>query len=55
MFDHLYSRYIVNKIKAQGNGDPKAGFLKSKDTWVAAHYKKDGRKDLRRRYFMEQL
>lgn len=54
VFDHLYSRYIVNKIKAQGNGDPKAGFLKAKDTWVAAHYKKDGRKDLRRRYFMEQ-
>lgn len=55
VFDHLYSRYIVGKIKAQGNGDPNAGFLKAKDTWVAAHYKQDGRKDLRRRYFMEQL
>ena len=52
IFDHLYSRYIVAKIKKAGTNDPNAGFLKedSKD-WVPQHFTK-GRKDLRRRYFM---
>ena len=52
IFDHLYSRYIVEKMKKAGTGDPDAGFLKddAKD-WVPANFKK-GRKDLRRRYFM---
>jgi hypothetical protein len=52
IFDHLYSRYIVGKMKKAGTSDPDAGFLKedAKD-WVAQHFKK-GRKDLRRRYFM---
>ena len=52
IFDHLYSRYIVAKIRAAGTNDPDAGFLKdqAKD-WVPSHFKK-GRKDLRRRYFM---
>jgi phosphatidylserine/phosphatidylglycerophosphate/cardiolipin synthase-like enzyme len=54
VFDHLYSRYIVAKIKAAGGGDPNAGFLKENDKWVAAHFKANGRKDLRRRYFTEQ-
>jgi phosphatidylserine/phosphatidylglycerophosphate/cardiolipin synthase-like enzyme len=52
IFDHLYSRYIVAKIKAAGTGNPDAGFLKEdwKD-WVPQHFKK-GRKQLRRLYFM---
>ena len=52
IFDHLYARYIVRKMKAAGTGDPDAGFLKEKaEDWVPAHFK-PGRKDLRRRYFM---
>jgi len=52
IFDHLYSRYIVGKMKKLGTHDPNAGFLKeqAKD-WVAQNFQK-GRKDLRRRYFM---
>jgi hypothetical protein len=52
IFDHLYSRYIVGKMKKAGTSDPDAGFLKdnAKD-WVPQHFTK-GRKDLRRRYFM---
>jgi len=52
IFDHLYSRYIVGKMKKLGIHDPDAGFLKeqSKD-WVPQNFQK-GRKDLRRRYFM---
>src|SRR6202163_5127751 len=52
IFDHLYSRYIVAKIRKAGTNDPDAGFLKedAKD-WVPQHFKK-GRKDLRRRCFM---
>jgi hypothetical protein len=52
IFDHLYSRYIVGKMKKLGTHDPDAGFLKeqSKD-WVSQNFQK-GRKDLRRRYFM---
>lgn len=52
IFDHLYSRYIVAKMKKLGTNDPDAGFLKEKSKeWVPQHFKK-GRKDLRRRYFM---
>ena len=52
MFDHLYSRYIVGKMKQAGTSDPDAGFLKEHaQEWVPQHFKK-GRKDLRRRYFM---
>lgn len=52
IFDHLYSRYIVGKMKKLGTNDPDAGFLKenAKD-WVPQHFK-TGRKELRRRYFM---
>jgi phosphatidylserine/phosphatidylglycerophosphate/cardiolipin synthase-like enzyme len=52
IFDHLYSRYIVGKMKKLGTHDPNAGFLKvqAKD-WVPQNFRK-GRKDLRRRYFM---
>jgi phosphatidylserine/phosphatidylglycerophosphate/cardiolipin synthase-like enzyme len=52
IFDHLYARYIVGKLKKLGSSDPDAGFLKedAKD-WVPQHFKK-GRKQLRRLYFM---
>jgi phosphatidylserine/phosphatidylglycerophosphate/cardiolipin synthase-like enzyme len=53
IFDHLYSRYIVKKMKELNKNDPDAGFLKEDSTkWVPQNFKK-GRKDLRRRYFME--
>jgi hypothetical protein len=52
VFDHLYARYIVSKIKAAGTGDPDAGFLKEQwDEWGPSHFK-PGRKQNRRRYFM---
>jgi phosphatidylserine/phosphatidylglycerophosphate/cardiolipin synthase-like enzyme len=52
VFDHLYSRYIVAKLKAAGKNDPDAGFLKEDaQDWVPQNFKA-GRKDLRRRYFM---
>jgi phosphatidylserine/phosphatidylglycerophosphate/cardiolipin synthase-like enzyme len=52
VFDHLYSRYIIEKMKKAGTSDPDAGFLKEDaKEWVPQHFKK-GRKDLRRRYFM---
>lgn len=52
IFDHLYSRYIVGKMKKLGVNDPDAGFLKeeAKD-WVPGQFK-PGRKSLRRQYFM---
>ncbi|OPY77559.1 MAG: hypothetical protein A4E64_01074 [Syntrophorhabdus sp. PtaU1.Bin058] len=52
IFDHLYSRYIVEKMKKAGKSNPDAGFLKEDaKEWVPQHFKK-GRKELRRRYFM---
>jgi hypothetical protein len=52
IFDHLYARYIVAKLKLAGRGDPEAGFLKEDASeWVPAHFGA-GRKGLRRRYFM---
>jgi len=52
VFDHLYSRYLVRKLKEAGKHDPDAGYLKEdwKD-WVPQHFK-SGRKQLRRRFFM---
>jgi phosphatidylserine/phosphatidylglycerophosphate/cardiolipin synthase-like enzyme len=52
IFDHLYSRYIVGKMKKLGIHNPNAGFLKeeTKD-WLPQNFV-PGRKDLRRRYFM---
>jgi phosphatidylserine/phosphatidylglycerophosphate/cardiolipin synthase-like enzyme len=52
IFDHIYSRYVVGKMKKAGTSDPDAGFLKEDaKEWVPQHFKK-GRKALRRRYFM---
>ncbi|HKE57900.1 MAG TPA: hypothetical protein VKB46_14405 [Pyrinomonadaceae bacterium] len=54
VFDHLYSRYIVGVMQKKGTSDSKAGFLKEKtEEWLPPHFKARGRKDLRRRYFME--
>jgi len=55
VFDHLYSRYIVGIMKKKGTGSPDAGFLKERtQDWLPPHFKAGGRKDLRRRYFMEE-
>jgi hypothetical protein len=52
IFDHLYSRYVVRKLKAAGKDDPKAGFLKEDwREWVPQHFRK-GPKQLRRKAFM---
>jgi phosphatidylserine/phosphatidylglycerophosphate/cardiolipin synthase-like enzyme len=52
IFDHLYARYIVGKMKKAGTSDPNAGFLKDvPNEWVPQHFR-PGRKALRRRYFM---
>ena len=52
VFDHLYARYIVRKIKDEGGGDPNAGFLKEKvSDWLDPHFKA-GHKSLRREVFM---
>jgi len=53
IFDHLYSRYIIEKLKAAGRLDPKAGYLKENtDDWLPSHFKIGGPKEKRRRYFM---
>jgi phosphatidylserine/phosphatidylglycerophosphate/cardiolipin synthase-like enzyme len=54
IFDHLYSRYIVEKLKKEGKSDPDSGFLKETGDWVAQNFQPGTRKDLRRRYFMGQ-
>jgi hypothetical protein len=52
IFDHLYARYIVEKLSNQATKDPNAGYLKENpQDWVPQNFK-PGRKDLRRRYFM---
>lgn len=52
VFDHLYTRYIVRKIRDEGGGDPNAGFLKETvGEWLDPHFKK-GPKALRREIFM---
>ncbi len=52
IFDHLYTRYIVARMKAAGTNNPDAGYLKEKTKdWLPPHFK-DVRKSLRRSYFM---
>lgn len=52
IFDHLYSRYVVRKIREAGTNDPDAGFLKEDPKeWVPKHFEA-GPKKLRRLYFM---
>jgi phosphatidylserine/phosphatidylglycerophosphate/cardiolipin synthase-like enzyme len=52
IFDHLYSRYVVRKMRKAGTGNSDAGFLKEdwKD-WVPQHFER-GTKQLRRLAFM---
>ena len=42
IFDHLYSRYVVRKLKEAGKDDPDAGYLKEdwKDSGAAALQKR---------------
>ena len=48
IFDHLYSRYIVKRMKSKHKHDPDAGFLKEDwKEWVPSHFK-EGPKMLRR-------
>jgi hypothetical protein len=52
IFDHLYVPYVVARLNEEGKSDPEAGYLKEKtDEWLPQQYV--GRKDLRRRYFVE--
>ena len=54
VFDHLYARYIVEKLKAEGKADPNAGYLKeTAEEWVPQNLA-PGRKQLRREYFMSE-
>lgn len=54
VFDHLYARYIVEKLKAVGKADPNAGYLKTTAAeWVPQQFA-PGRKQLRREYFMSE-
>ena len=52
LFDHLYSRYLVEKLSAGGHPDPSAGYLKEDtEDWLPQHFG-DGPKSRRRRYFL---
>lgn len=52
IFDHLYTRYIVARMKAAGTNNPDAGYLKEKtNEWLPPHFT-NIRKSLRRNYFM---
>jgi phosphatidylserine/phosphatidylglycerophosphate/cardiolipin synthase-like enzyme len=53
VFDHLYSRYLIGILAERGVQNPEAGYLKDSDSeWVSGHFKKNGRKALRRAYFL---
>jgi phosphatidylserine/phosphatidylglycerophosphate/cardiolipin synthase-like enzyme len=54
IFDHHYVRYIIAKLKAEGTHDADAGYLKVKtEEWLPAHFR-PGRKEKRRRYFLNR-
>ena len=54
VFDHLYSRYIVAKMKKEGTSDARAGFLREATAkWLPQHFK-PGRKQERRLRFMTE-
>jgi phosphatidylserine/phosphatidylglycerophosphate/cardiolipin synthase-like enzyme len=58
LFDHLYARYITNKIKEERKKSAKAktsvkssaGYLREDSSWVADHFG-EGSKSRRRQYF----
>jgi len=40
IFDHLYSRYVIEKLHAAGKLDPKSGYLKENTgDWITSHFK----------------
>lgn len=52
VFDHLYTRYLIARIKASGHDDPNAGYLKERaQDWLPSHFN-GGIKDKRRRFFL---
>lgn len=52
VFDHHYARYLVKKLRNSDSHDPKAGYLKETDEWTESHFKADGYKAKRRKYFV---
>ncbi|WP_160410739.1 phospholipase D-like domain-containing protein [Massilia cellulosiltytica] len=51
IFDHLYTRYVVGRLRKQGNADPHAGYLKTTPAaWLTPQ--RDGRKRVRRLAFL---
>ncbi|QRM33189.1 phospholipase D-like domain-containing protein [Microvirga sp. VF16] len=53
IFDHHYVRYVIAKLKAGGQHDPDAGYLKEKTSeWLPSHFE-PGPKEKRRRFFMQ--
>jgi len=54
IFEHHYARYIVKKLRGSGDGDPNAGYLKTKpDDWIASNFSAQSYKSKRRKYFVE--
>lgn len=52
IFDHHYTRYIIARLKASGQDDPNAGFLKPVTAdWLDPQYN-DAVKSKRRRFFV---
>lgn len=52
IFDHHYTRYIVDKLKLSGDHNPDAGYLKEqRDDWLLSHLR-PGAKAKRREAFM---
>jgi phosphatidylserine/phosphatidylglycerophosphate/cardiolipin synthase-like enzyme len=51
IFDHFYARYLSEKFKRLGTGNPDAGYLKETTAaWLDGH--RDGYKAKRRKYFV---
>lgn len=53
VFDHHYARYIVRKLREEGQSNPDAGYLKEDpEAWTRAHFDPKSYKSKRRRYFV---
>jgi phosphatidylserine/phosphatidylglycerophosphate/cardiolipin synthase-like enzyme len=54
IFDHHYARYVVRRLREEGQSDPSAGYLKdTAAAWVRPHFDPRSYKAKRRRYFTE--
>jgi len=54
IFDHFYARYLAEKMKRLGTGDPDAGYLKKTTAdWLDGH--RAGYKAKRRQYFVNPV